>query len=213
MDQLKILYSCLEAFNIKLAAPKLYLYSAVPKNSEESLRKYGLMSGKKLLSNKNALKAIFPDGKERAKWEKKVSKLLESPEDKYVYFGPNCFFSEPDMSKVKKNKKHPIIVDELQIIKINVTKLLKPHPETEFYGIEMWPVLPKEDEEDFVDKDKRIGLRERFLSLEEVKEFAAKSPKELWKHYSPLAGFYAANVPHVAVITKSGTIPFEFLEF
>ena len=53
------------------------------------------------------------------------------------------------------------------------------------------------------------------LSVEEIREYGEKSPKEMWKWYDvdEYAGKkYAANVPHGMIMSEIGKIPSEYIE-
>ena len=119
--------------------------------------------------------------------------------------GPSVFFGEPDPEKI--TDAHPMRKLKSEMLRINLSRLLRDHPKTRIAGSELQPYDPKGPEH-------QGDLRHRDIDLDKVREYAAMDPKELWKHYDDPEGVrYAGNVPHAQLITSLGGIPPEYLDF
>jgi len=88
------------------------------------------------------------------------------------------------------------------MIRINVSQLLRDQPETRLVGVELYPY-----------PSQKHKIRVRDLSLDEVRMYASQEPSELWQHYEEKDNYYAANVPHLFIVTEDGVIPPEYLVF
>lgn len=203
---------------------KVYVYSAVPPNSKETIKEYGLLSGVEVAKNKEILKLARPTKKSRKEFVKKVEEKAASDRP-YSVLGPSVLFTLPDESKI--TDKHFIKEWGLVPVRINLSKLLKDYPETIIWGAELLPIKDKWrklSDEAFDRKiEQEYGLTwEEFLeakshelTLADVRKYSKKSPKSLWKDYEKvhIGKMYAANVPHAFIITPMGTIPYEYIEF
>ena len=189
---------------IKQASKDLYVYSAIPKGSKKLVKDHGLLSGKAVLKNPEVLKKIRPNKKERKLWEKRIRERIDDDFWSKPYSGPNVFFTPPDPDKI--HEKHYIRKWDLEPIRINLSKLMKDEPKAKVWGMEMIPY----------DKNKPETWKKRrgFITKKKIKEYIKTKPKDLWKHYdSPEGKYYAADVPHGALITPDGKIDPKYIDF
>jgi hypothetical protein len=194
MDKLA-LYS--EIFS-KLAAEKLYLYTFVPKVTLESIKSKGLLSAEKLVQNPKALQLARKDPE---KFKQQVQEDKKDPDWKDLVGAVSTFFTLPDWSKLPKS--HNIFKMDLVPIKINLSQLMKDHPDTRLFGVELEKFNPKLDEQ---------PNREKNLSLKEIKSYVEELPEVIWRHYdASKKKMYAPDVPHLMIITKMKKIPAEYL--
>jgi len=206
----------------------VYVYSAVPPRSKTSIKKYGLLSGARVIGSDSLLKKARPKKEDRDKFVKMVKEKLSkrSLSDKVSVLGPSVFFTELDESKITED--HFIKRWSLEKIRINLTELLRDEPETIIYGAELIPIPIESDEMSEVEFGKYLeskgfkGLkdfraaRRRPLTLAEVRAYTKRSPRAMWRHYSVehhTGRYYAANVPHAFIITPTGQIPAKYIDF
>lgn len=170
------------------------VYSATP--SAASALKHGLLSSRALAERPDLLAIARPDPKDRAEW----LELYGRQKRKASRGGPNFFFTQPDPDKI--SDKHYIKKWKLEGLEIAIGKLLKDHPKTRIYGSELVPWT----------KDENV-VRKKVLTRREVLQFINTPPKELWKHHDdPEGRYYAANVPHGALLVPGGVIDPKYLK-
>ncbi len=189
----------------------VYVQSAVPAASRELVMKHGLLSSQALLDNPEALKAFLSDRK-GTDWEEDEEafkqRIGEKLKDTFwgdAVKGPSVFFGDPDPDKI--TDVHPMRKLKAETVRVNLSKLLRDYPKTRIAGTELQPYDPEGPEH-------QGHLRHYDIDMDKVREYAATDPKELWQHYDEPDGVrYASNVPHAQIITPSGGIPPEYLEF
>lgn len=192
--------------------PDLRVLSAFPSGSRKLVEQYGLLSRKAILDNPEVLKAVVASRagtqhawKNEAAFIKEVKRKLKDKFWASSYEGPSAFFGPPDPAKI--GPQHPTNVLNTKTLKINLTKLLAKEPKTVIHGSELVPYDPKGPKH-------QGNVRHHPISVEEARAYARTKPEILWKHYSdPKGRRYAGGVPHAHIITPSGIIPPEFLEF
>jgi hypothetical protein len=117
----------------------------------------------------------------------------------------------PPPASTALGDNHPLNRHDLVAVKVRLSKLLRDLPELKVHGSELVPY----SEED----DKKLGdaypdMRHRDLTPEEVQRFRRRRPETLWRHFKLSAeGYYAADVPHAALITPDGKIDPKYLQF
>ena len=211
--ELSVVYAALKKRGKEKTAGEkdIYVYTALPKGARELVDRYGLMSAKNVLKNPEVLAAARRP-EDREKFKADVKERVGTWKEDSVS-GPSVFFGPPDWDKI--HEKHYINKWDLQPSRINLSKLMRDEPGTRIRGVELVPYNPawgKLSDKEYNALDERLK-RKRALTLEEVRELAAKSPKELWKHYdSPEGTHYASDVPHAQVITPSGNILPKYIE-
>lgn len=186
------------------------LITSVPKGALSSVERNGLMSSVALSKNPEALAAAFPDPEFRANWLKRLVDEAVKPHRK----GPNFFFSLPH-SGIKLPDRHPLNKPNEKLL-LDLKRLLSRHPKTKFQGLELEPIEKLDEQllkdgvkwEDLTWPQKEMYRSRRYREIDpdELAELSARSPEDLWKHYSGTPGMYAPNVPHVAVMTPSGIV-------
>ena len=189
----------------------VYVQSAVPAASRALVKKHGLLSAQALLDNPEALEAVL-GSREGTDWEedeetfkKRIDEKLKDTLWGDSMKGPSVFFGEPDSEKI--TDVHPMRKLKAEMLRVNLSKLLRDHPKTRIAGTELQPYDPEGPEH-------QGDLRHYDIDLDKVREYAAMDPKELWKHYDEPEGVsYAGNVPHAQLITSSGGIAPEYLDF
>lgn len=199
----------------------LEVYVAVTPESEENIMKKGLLNAVTLIKDPEDVAMARPDPEERANFIKNVKAGRDSDQ----YNGISVFFGEPDWSKI--TDEHFVKKWNLVMYKIKLSQFLKDYPNSWVKGVELVPVISKWldlSDEDYDLKMEELGYdmsrgwdetKERKLSLEEIRAFGEKSPKEMWKWYDvdEHAGKkYAANVPHGFVMSEIGRIPPKYIE-
>ena len=189
----------------------VYVQSAVPAASRALVKKHGLLSSQALVNNPEALEAFLAD-RAGTDWEedeetfkKRVEEELKDAFWGTSMKGPSVFFGDPDPEKI--TDVHPIRKLKAETLRINLSKLLRDHPKTRIAGTELVPWDPEGPEA-------QGHLQHYDIDLDKVREYVATDPKELWKHYDDPEGTnYASDVPHAQIITPSGGIPSEYLDF
>ena len=200
---------------------KLYVYVAITPESIDSVMKDGLLNAVTLINYEEKLKMARPDEGERKAF---VDRVRKDP-DNHSHQGISVFFGEPDWSKI--TEEHFIKKWDLKVYKIDLGRFLKDYPESWVLGVELLPVIVGTDDmsdEDYDEYLESLGYdlsggweetKEKKLSVEEIREYGEKSPKEMWKWYDvdEYAGKkYAANVPHGMIMSEIGKIPSEYIE-
>ena len=186
-------FSALRATD-KLAGLTGYTY--VPKNAWGSIREHGLYGAAAMLKRPDLLLAARPDKADREAWSARIRAEIDAPHN----HGPHVFFSMPDHSKI--GPKHHIRRLGLRPLAVDLERLLKERRGTRLFGVELVPHH----------LSKRPSDRERFLKRHEIERFTKMTPTELWRHNDdPENKYYAANVPHAAVVTSDGVVPSKYL--
>jgi hypothetical protein len=192
------------------------LWHVAPRKAIDSIRAKGLLSSHELAKDPEAL-GLARAEHEIPDWRALMEKQMEWDSRK----GPNVMFSKiPD--SVQLPDTHPTKTNDTVLIKVLLDKLLKAQPDTRVHGLELAPfdevfkdipdemykAMPREEQDKLIDK------RKRQLTPEELKNLIDTSPEDLWKHYKdPGKPMYAPDVPHAALITPSGRVDPEFLDF
>jgi hypothetical protein len=195
----------------KVVKQDIYVLHAVPKGNREIIKKHGLLSSEALLKNPEVLAAVLAarrgttseetEEEFRARVEEKLKDSFFGTSVK----GPSVLFGEPDPKKI--TDAHPVRRLNTETLRINLSRLLKDIPETRISGSELKPYDPEGPEH-------QGDERHYDISLDDVSEYASRAPEELWKRYNePEGRRYASNVPHAQIITPSGVIPPEYIEF
>ena len=199
----------------------LVVYTAVTPESEANIMEKGLLNAVTLIKDPEAVAMARPDPEER----KKFIEDVKAGSDEDHYNGTSVFFGEPDLNKITDD--HFIKKWNLVTYKINLGQFLKDYPNSYVKGVELVPVISKWNDlsdEDYDRKLEELGYdmskgwdetKQRRLSLEEIRAFGAKSPKEMWRWYDidEHAGkYYAANVPHGFIMSEIGRIPPKYIE-
>ena len=181
----------------KLASDDLFVYTAIPNKSWRSVRKHGLLSAEGVVKNKRLLALARPQESDRQALVDRVSSNVNDP----IVKGPSVFFGKPDMSKIGPN--HYIRKWNTQPAQINLSALLRDDSSTKIHGFELTPHH----------ESKKPMDKERFLTVDDVRRYTKMSPKELWAHNNDVSNsYYAADVPHAAIITKDGKIPAKYVK-
>ena len=196
----------------------VYVQSAIPSSALAMVRKHGLLSSEALLSNPESMAALLAAHKDNptaagAKgkrsvtdekvWRKRVEDNLKDDFWAPAMQGPSVFFGEPDPDKI--TDEHPTRRFPHQTVRVNLSKILRDQPKTRIAGSELHPYDPEGPDDQG---------RHRDIDLAQVREYAATDPKEMWKNYnSPGGTHYASDVPHAMIITPSGSIAPEYLDF
>ena len=176
------------------------LYHAVHPKSIATIKSMGLLSAKRIIEDPKLLHQARGDiGKVRMeKWADMIRDKVKAGSD--AVNGSSAFFTKPDFRRIPTN--HVIRARGLIMIRINVSQLLKDKPNTRLVGVELYP-YPSQS------RKKRV----KDLSLKEVRMYTNKKPSEIWKDYEKKENYYAANVPHVFIVTPDGCIPSKYLVF
>jgi hypothetical protein len=189
----------------------VYVQSAVPAASRDLVRKHGLLSSQALLNNPEALEGFLGNrvgtewDEDEEAFKKRIEEKLKDTFWSDAARGPSVFFGDPDPEKI--TDVHPMRKLKSEMLRVNLSKLLRDYPETRIAGNELQPYDPEGPEH-------QGDLRHYDIDLDKVREYASTDPKELWKHYDePEGARYASNVPHAQIITPSGGIPAEYLDF
>ena len=190
----------------------------VPTSALDSVRTHGLLSGDELAKPENrtllSLARPFSDGDGAEGWLKRREETKKSQPWNESYHGTSAMFGEPDSDKI--HERHPTKRFASSPVRIRLGELLKKHPKTKLHGSELIPFEDRYDTMSEKDKDRFVHARHHDLTPKEISDLIAKAqnPKEMWKHYDdPEGKTYAGNVPHVHVITPTGRIDPEFLDF
>ena len=189
----------------------VYVQSAVPSNVLDTVRKHGLLSSQALMNNPESLKAFLANragtewGEDEETFKKRITEKLKDSFFSDSARGPSVFFGDPDPEKI--TDAHPSRKLKTEPIRVNLSKLLQAQPKTRISGSELQPYDPEGPEH-------QGDLRHYDIDLDKVREYASTAPKELWKHYNDPEGVrYAGNVPHAQIVTPSGSIAPEYLDF
>lgn len=185
------------------AEPKMnpYVYTYVPRASADTILAEGLHGGKALLEHPKALAAVAESrGIPVAEFRKGIEENLKSWKA-YSSLGPNVAFS-PVSKDAPITDKHPTRKHDLALLRLNLEQLRRDEPKTRVYGMELIP---------YGEHGRR--RRHRMLSKKEVVEYM-NSKEDLWKRYNDLAdrGLYAADVPHAAIHSPTGSVAAKYLE-
>lgn len=181
--------------------------SYVPTEALEQVRRHGLLGGKALLSNPEALVAAAKARKEDPEKFRKDTEDILAGWKKYQALGPNVLFQAPPPSTAL-TPNHPFKRWDLTPLEVNLRQLLKDQPKTRVYGMELEPY----------DEKKHYTGRERHHYLNKrktLKELLSRRVEDLWKDYGDPEGkgYYAANVPHASIHTPDGVVPAKYLTF
>ena len=178
----------------------------VPRNTLDSVRKNGLLGGKALIENPDALAAAAQGrGTTPEAFKADVQSRLASWKA-YQSLGPNIFFQPPPKGK-KFAANHPTKIHGLVSLKVRLDDLMRDVPDTKMYGMELEPYDEK--------KHAKGTERHRYLEQEELSRLMSKSPDELWQHYADPEGkgYYAPDVPHGSIHTPNAMVPSKYIDF
>jgi hypothetical protein len=182
-------------YKLAIASGDVFVYHFVRPDSIQYVKKHGLLSGKLLVEKPELLEIARPNKKDQERFKKSVEEDLQNEDDKIVSEGISVFFTLPDFSKIPKD--HFIYKWNLVPLKINLSSIVKDNKDTKLFGVELKPW------NDRISDDKNTKQREKFLNLNEVKEYTEKKPSEIWKYYSGKdKKRYAPDVPHLIVRTN-----------
>ena len=176
---------------------KIMLYSFVPKENLDAIKKWGLAGTRGIVENPELLAHIFPDEAERQAFVDRYD-----PSD-ITLQGPSVFFqSVPVNYIVGLDKEHILTQGDYILIGIDWSQLSQDHPSARIHGVEL---IPYNDEE-YEDKKSEI---EHVLDHNEISHLASMPYHHAWSNY--VSGYFAGNVPHGIVILDGGIIPPEYL--
>lgn len=178
-----------------------YVYTYVPRPAVDAILAEGLHGGKALLEHPKALKAVAASrGVPVAEFRKGIEENLKSWKA-HSSLGPNVAFS-PVSKDAPITDKHPTRKHDLALLRLNLEQLRRDEPKTRVYGMELIP---------YGEHGRR--KRHRMLSKKEVAEYM-NSKEDLWKRYNDLEdrGLYAADVPHAAIHSPTGSVAAKYLE-
>lgn len=178
------------------------LYTYVPEDAVDSIRKHGLYGSVALLTHPDLL-ALVAKGRG---WRQK--ELEDSIKGRLNTFrantlrGPNFVFHRIPKS-IKLSDQHPNNQRKLIAIALDLERLMQEQPDTKIYGLELSASTTNKPGE------------HRYISDKDMESYFSLSPEEYWSTYSDPEniGFYAKNVPHVSVHTPSGYIEPRYLIF
>lgn len=189
------------------------VYSYVPRQALDTIMSEGLYSGTALLKRPDLINLLarsrgIPEKRFSRKFINEITGL--NKHERNSVRGPNIVF-QPPPEDIKLAPAHPMNKWDLIRLKINLAQLQKDYPKLRIHGQELFPYSENEY--------KRLGpvdyeqARHHDLSSQELDKLRQLSAKELWKHYSDKQnkGFYAADVPHASLITRSGIIKPKYL--
>jgi hypothetical protein len=172
-------------------------YTYVPEAAWPLIKKHGLHGATAMLKRPDLLATARPDESERQEWTNRVKAGAHEPHNQ----GPHVFFSMPDQSKIGPN--HHINRLGLKPVAVDLGRLLRDQKKTRLFGVELTPYH----------LSKKPTDRERFLRHSEIRRLTGTSSADLWKHnHDPKNKYYAADVPHAAVVTPTGVVPAKYLK-
>ena len=170
----------------------IFLYSYVPKKDLESVMFYGLSGTRGIIENEDLLNSLFYDQ------EAKQAFVDRYDREDMTQQGPSIFFQMPDKNKILEiDPGHILSDDQYVLIEINYNDLNDEPGYQGIYGLELIPYDDKNYE-------KLKDDIEHHLSAKEIRRLSNMSFEEAWANYKP--GYFATNVPHGVVLTKSGII-------
>jgi hypothetical protein len=178
--------------------PKAVVHYADP-HFLDSIRSKGLMSPANILKDPEAL-GLVAESTGRTP-EEQAAHFTKRIAERDAARGPNVVVPPPAGLELGDN--HPVHTHNMVPIRVKLEELLRDHPGTKLHGLELSPYADNAS----------IHERHHEVSPEEWNGITSRSPEEIWKHYKPSKeGYYAANVPHAAVVTPSGNIDPKYLE-
>jgi hypothetical protein len=168
------------------------LYTYVPADAVDTILDGGLHSGKSLL-DKPELLALAAKGRnvDVDTFRKKVESGLKTWKA-YALKGPNAVFHPiPESQELEPN--HPTKERKLVPLKIDLDRLLRDHPKTKLYGMELTPYATS----------RSPSSRHHYIGDKKIDALASMTPKKYWSSYNDEEhqGLYAPDVPHVAIHT------------
>jgi hypothetical protein len=187
------------------------LYTWVDRDTIDSVREKGLLSSEALLSDPDALGlAAAGRGVDADTLRAEIEEGLRSWRANSLQ-GPSMMFKKPPEG-FEFNENHPTRARDLVPLEIDLDALLEAHPDSRFHGLELEPYDEARSEEL---GDAYADVRHRDLTTEELDRLLEMSPEELWGRYKDAKGkgYYAPDVPHVAVITPDRKIGPEYIRF
>lgn len=186
----------------KTASAPRTMYSYVPTAAVNDILRDGLHSGKSLLSSPTHLAAAAKGrGTTPEDLAKDIQKNLGTWKA-YSSMGPNAVFHPiPEGTPLSAN--HPTRINDLTPLAIDVDAVMRDMPDTKFYGMELKPYAPTD----------QPGDRHHYIDDAKMQALHAQDPSSYWSTYKDPEnkGFYAADVPHVAVHTGTGHLPGKYL--
>ena len=178
------------------------LYTYVPADAVDIILDTGLHSSKSLLDKPELLEqAAKGRNKSPEEFRKKVEEGLRTWKA-YALKGPNAVFHPiPDSQELEPN--HPTKERKLVPLKIDLDRLMRDHPKTKLYGMELVPYA----------SSRSPGSRHHYIGEAKIKSLASRTPKKYWSSYNDEEhqGLYAPDVPHVAIHTPEGFVSGKYL--
>ena len=172
----------------------------MPPGALESVMQHGLLSAEEVVKRPGLLQLARPD-KADQKLLLQLLKMRSKDEDSALMMkGPSVFFSPPPKEKITED--HYMRKWGLVPLRVDLDRLWRDDPSLRVHGTELTPW-------------KSLGntpaaRRKRDLTPEEVDAFRRTPPRDLWQHYNDTR-YYAADVPHAALITRDGRIDPKYL--
>lgn len=165
MIKLAILFEK-QAFNLLKNAGDIFVYTFVPQKAIDLVKEKGLLSGKLVAANPEALKAARNTKKKQDDFKKNVEEDLSNKDLALYAESVSAFFTLPDFSKLPKS--HFIYKWDLIPIQINLSQLMREQPKTTLLGVELAPYDEK------ASKEENINKREKKLTLKEVEKYISQ---------------------------------------
>jgi hypothetical protein len=161
---------------------------------------HGLLSAEEVVKRPGLLQLARPD-KTDQKLLLQLLKMRSKDEDSALMVkGPSVFFSPPPKEKITEG--HYMRKWGLVPLRVDLDRLWRDDPSLRVHGTELTPWRPL--------GNTPMAKRRRDLTPEEVDAFRRTPPRELWQHYNDTR-YYAADVPHAALITRDGRIDPKYL--
>lgn len=165
--------------------------SYVPTIAVNSVLTNGLMSAKELLKYPDLLKlAALARDRDPDEYKHGLIKRINDPKTKLSLAGPSALLKNPP-NHIKLAQNHPMNKMRLTPVEINLSALLRDHPDIKIFGQELIPFS----------EDVDWSKREHYLSMKELAVLQSKTADELWELYSDPdnVGYYAKDVPHISI--------------
>lgn len=188
----RILKEYLEGENNIQLSKDMFLYSYAPREHAESILFNGLAGSKGIIQNEAILDELFYDQKAKQAFIDRYD-----PNDMTLQ-GPSVFFQLPEESSILEiDPEHHLGTKPYVLIEIDFNSLNDEPGYLGIYGVEL---VPYENE----NYERFKADIEHNLTAKEIRHYASLTFDEAWANYSN--GYFAANVPHGIVLTKSGVI-------
>lgn len=173
-----------------------FLYAYVPTSVVPMVKKYGLLAGRSLLNNPEAIKELANTlGISPLSVRHAVHRAGNE------HLGPKILF-QPPPSKDILSPNHPNKIRPSTLIRIDWKALSTDFPEARIWGMSIFPAS-HEDEAN------------RWLTPAEVENYMNSGQEEIWQAYDDPddSGLFAPGVPHGRISIDGEKVPPEYLRF